>query len=169
MGLYQRLALAALGLGLVAGVGATLLPRDMSVQSGSAWGAALSRAQAMLPDGRDEKLALDRDVLMRGILMPEPAGAAARAAAQVQTAQLSDAGRPVPAEPRVLAASIKDGKIEVYLVDGEDIARAAIGEATPSGWIVDAATLDMVDLSFDNVQLSLDISPSVGQKPPSRR
>lgn len=154
---------AAFGLlGLLRGDVNAIAPTDE-------WQDAVVRAEAAMPTDQRETIIASLATLNAGMLMPDPSQLAAVAEQPQSSQQTSAAGRPVPAEPRVLAASIKDGTLEIYFMDAGQVVEAAVGEEIPSGWVVETATLDMVDLSFDNVQLSLDIVPDVGQNPAGRQ
>jgi len=109
-----------------------------------------------------EKALLRRgEALNLGFLMPKnPQLANARNAVTSQVDR-SETGYEIPPQPRFFGGAYKNGKLLLYVFEQHDeeekFVGYGIGDMLESGWVIQAADLNEVDLKFDNVGLTVNV------------
>ncbi|MGB6318077.1 MAG: hypothetical protein WBG08_05530 [Litorimonas sp.] len=160
LGLAGLIALAVVG-GMASGL--SVSDADAAVTPGMGGVEAAPSAEGAAAD--------DAEALRTRLLSLRLFPVAEKEALAPETVVSGEAGEEelvIPPLPLALAASVVDGQAEAYLsVDGEIIA-VRRGDMLPSGWEVESADLDAVDLRFGPVQRTLDIASAVDIAPNRR-
>jgi len=107
----------------------------------------------------EPELSTKATLLNRGFLFPKDFDAGGQNTLLLNTSKMSDEERPVPEPPVIAGSAIKNDKLVLYIFQNDRYMDYVVGDELLSGWRIEAAGLDFVDLKFDNIEMTIDVLP----------